>query len=182
MLRITESTHQGNDYATRHYDIHPKHKPEYAYAIWDNNLWRGVIMFSKPASAETQFDKWQGQVQEMYIAIERGTDIPAAISLALDALQAEAPFVDVVISRDSRANGKLSLVGRHGDGKKGAYIINGDRIHPKTVRQNGWRPSVLWLREHVDAHTTQFDRDAQDLYAIGLNDRMRERLTRMEVR
>lgn len=179
-MRISKATQAALLYAQKHYSESPQKGVKYAYNIWDNNAWHGVVSFGETNFIATQFDKWRGQVYEMQVALDGEPDIHGAVLAALEALQEEAPHAELVISSID-VPGLFKYCGKLGSGKQGAYLIHGERLHPKMVKEYGWRPSVLWLREHIDEQATQFDKQAKDTWLYPMTEQMKKRIKTLEV-
>lgn len=84
------------------------------------------------------------------------------------------PWIDLIICREQYPG--FVFVGEFGEGKKGAYIVNNERLNEKTVKQRGWRRSVLWLRENVDDDAVLFERESSALFAFPLTETMGKRI------
>ena len=168
-MKARRATLDAVKWACRNYKIgNPSF--DFAYNIYENDQWQGVILFREAEAG--RFDKWKGQVEE--IAVAMAVVIPEAVELAIDQLGKEAPWIDLVIS-DEQMQG-FDYAGKFGNGKQGAYIVDGERYSMNTVKHNGWRQSVLWLRGHIDENAYQFDRDAKNLYLHAMNEQMAERI------
>lgn len=172
-METSKATQAAILYAQNHYSGHHQKGIKFAYNIKDSDTWKGVISFGDTVFLAPMFDKWSGQVYEMQVSLEDGTDKEEAILVALDSLKKEAPHVDLVVCRGIVP--LFEYAGRFGDGKQGAFIVNGERLHPKAVKEYGWRKSVLWLREHIDRQATQFDRLAKDMFIHPMTEEMKKR-------
>lgn len=181
-MKISKATQAALLYAQKHYSDTVQKGTKYAFNVWggDKAVWHGVISFGETTFLSAPFDKWRGQVYEMQAALDEMADRTTAILAALDALREEAPHIDLVTSR-ADVPGVFEYGGKMGDGRQGAYIVKGERLHPKTVKQYGWRQSVLWLREHIDSEATQFDRQAKDIWLYPMTEQMKQRITALEV-
>ena len=139
-----------------------------------------MVAFGDTRYIAPAYDKWAGQVMEMQISVEDGTDKARAVSMVLDALAQEAPLVDLVVVREP-VDGAM-YGGQAGSGKQGAYLVNGQRLHYSRVREYGWRDSVLWLREHVDPAARRIEKDATEVWLLPMTEQMRQRVIILGVR
>lgn len=192
-MRITKATYNAAVFACTHYH-YANAVPvcQYVYSIWnDADEWCGVIIFGGGATVNIAkpFDKWQGQVLELERVALNGRqghgNTSTAVSMALKALHREAPWVDLVVSfadMDQNHNGTLYqatnwiYTGIKNAGDRGAFIIHGKKVHPKSVHSKGWKQSLLWLRENVDPQADEFITKGKHKYLYPLNKQMRERV------
>lgn len=152
----------------------------FAYNVWSGSEWLGTVLFGDNNFSPSLFDKWSGQAFEISVNLKPSSeDLSEIISAVIAALVQEWPIVDVVISRKDLP--MFKYCGFLGDGKKGAFIVNNERLHAKTVRKFGWRASLLWLKEHVSKSADMFDQEANDMYFLPITENMQKRCEVMEV-
>lgn len=165
---------------------------QYAYSIFnDFGEWCGVIIFGGGATPHiaSPYDKWQGQILELERVALNGKqghgNTSTAVSMCLKALKKEAPWVDLIVSYADLDQGHAGILyqatnwiytGVKNVGSRGAFIIHGKKMHPKTVYSNGWKQSLLWLREHVDPNAEEFITKGKHKYIYPMNKPMRKRV------
>ena len=166
---------------------------QYAYNIWnDADEWCGVIIFGSGATVNiaSPYDKWQGQVLELERVALNGKQghgkTSQAVGLCLKALHREAPFVDIVVSYadlDQDHSGVLYqstnwiYTGLKNENTRGAFIIHGKKVHPKSCHSKGWKQSLLWLRENIDENAEEFITKGKHKYIYPMTKQMRKRLS-----
>lgn len=172
MIRVRKATNDGIKYACSHFDIcNPEH--EYAYSVFDDSKWLGVVLFRHTDTR--RYDKWAGQVFEMGVSIREMID--EAVKEVIKKFCQEVPCADLVVSRKMFPD--FLYIGKVGEKKKCAFLVRNERLNAKFVKRNGWRASVLWLRENVDPSAEMYDPDAEDMFAMPLNKVMAKRIILM---
>lgn len=165
---------------------------QYAYSVFnDAGEWCGVIIFGSGATPHiaSPYDKIQGQVLELERVALNGKQAHGttsqAVAMALKALQKEAPWVDIVVSYADMDQDHIGTLyqatnwiyqGLTNANQRGAFIINGKKVHPKTVHSRGWKQSILWLRENVDSNAEEFITKGKHKYLMPMTKQMRKRL------
>lgn len=197
-MRISKSTPDAARYACLHFH-YAKAVPvcQYVYNVWnDENEWCGVIIYGGGATPHiaSPYDKWQGQVVELERVALNGKQghgkTSTAVAQTLKALAKEAPWVDLVVSyadMDQQHFGVLYqatnwiYTGLTNANTRGAFIVHGKKMHPKTIHSKGWKQSVLWLRENVDANASEFITQGKHKYLYPLTKQMRKRIEVLSV-
>ena len=197
-MRISKGTYQGAKYAveTWHYS-HAIPSAQYIYNVWnDDNQWCGVIIYSTGATPHiaTPFDKWQGQVRELVRVALNGNqghgNTSTAVAMSLKALHREAPWIDIVVSYADLDQGHAGTLyqatnwiytGLTNANVRGAFIVNGKKVHPKTLHSRGYKQSLLWLRENVDPNAEEFITLGKHKYVYPMTKKIRKRLMLLSV-
>lgn len=197
-MRISKSTPDAARYACLHFH-YAKAVPvcQYVYNVWnDEDEWCGVIIYGGGATPHiaSPYDKWQGQVVELERVALNGKQghgkTSTAVSQTLKALAKEAPWVDLVVSyadMDQQHFGVLYqatnwiYTGLTNANTRGAFIVHGKKMHPKTIHSKGWKQSVLWLRENVDENASEFITQGKHKYLYPLTKQMRKRIEVLSV-
>lgn len=165
---------------------------EYCYNVWnDNDEWCGVIIYGSGATPNiaSPYDKWQGQIVELERVALNGKQghghTSTAVAMTLKALHREAPWIDAVVSYadiDQNHSGTIYqatnwiYTGVNNANTRGAFIVNGKKMHPKSVHSKGWKQSLLWLRENVDKNAEEFITKGKNKYLYPMTKEMRKRL------
>lgn len=162
----------------------------------DNDEWCGVIIYGYGATCHIAmpFNKWQGQVMELVRVALNGKQghgkTSKALSLSLKLLPKYFPAVDVVVSYadlDQNHNGTLYqctnwiYTGLTNANQRGAFIIKGKKMHPKSVYSRKWKQSLLWLRENIDPNAQEFITKGKHKYVYPIDKNMRKRLELLSV-
>ena len=155
----------------------------------DNDEWCGVICYGGGATPHiaTPFNKWQGQVLELVRVALNGKQetTSQAVAMTLKALHKDCPAVDIVVSYADLDQAHAGTIyqatnwiytGLTNADTRGAFIIHGKKTHPKTVYSRGWKQSLLWLRENVDANAEEFITKGKHKYVFVFDKKMRKRL------
>lgn len=197
-MRITKATYDAAEYACLNFH-YAKAVPvcQYVYNVYnDSDEWCGVIIFGSGATINIArpFDKWQGQVCELERVALNGKQghnaTSQAVGLCLKALHREAPQIDVVVSYadvDQNHRGTLYqatnwiYTGLVNANSRGAFIINGKKMHPKSCHSKGWKQSLLWLRENIDPDAQEFITKGKHKYVFPMTKEMRKRLLILSV-
>ena len=192
-MRISKATPEGIRYSCINYH-YAKAVPtvKQGFNVWnDNNEWCGVILYGTGANMNiaSPYDKWQGQVLELVRVALNGKqghgNTSMAVAMTLKAMKKMFPWVDLIVSyadADQEHIGTLYqatnwiYTGLMNEGGRGAFIIHGKKMHPKTVYSKGWKESVLWLRENVDPEATEFITKGKHKYLYPMTKEMRKRI------
>ena len=191
-MKITKATIEATRYACLFFH-YAKALPvaQYCYNVWsDSGDWCGVIVYGGGANCHIAmpYDKWQGQVVELERVALNGKQghnaTGQAVSMSLKALKKEAPWVDLVVSYADLDQNHAGIIyqatnwiytGLMNANLRGAFIVHGKKIHPKTVYSKGWKQSVLWLKENVDPEAEEFITKGKHKYIYPMNRKMRKR-------
>lgn len=162
----------------------------------DNDEWCGVIIYGYGANCHIAmpFNKWQGQVMELVRVALNGKQghgkTSKALSLSLKLLTKYFPAVDIVVSYadlDQNHNGTLYqstnwiYTGLTNANSRGAFIVKGKKMHPKSVYSRKWKQSLLWLRENIDPNAQEFITKGKHKYVYPIDKNMRKRLELLSV-
>lgn len=197
-MRVTKATYEAAQYACENYH-YAQCTPvcQYIYSIYnDANEWCGVIIYGSGATPHiaSPYDKWQGQVVELERVALNGKqghgNTSTAVAMTLKALHREAPWIDIVVSYadlDQNHQGILYQAtnwiysGLTNKDTRGAFIVHGKKLHPKTVHSKGWKQSLLWLRENVDKDAEEFITKGKHKYLYPMTKQMRKRIEILSV-
>lgn len=175
MVILKKATPKAVRYACMNYHYAKAIPATYnAYNVYnDESDWCGVIIFgggATPRLAGSVGCK-TGEVLELVRVALNGKQkyTSECVGASLRRLHRDEPQVKIVVSFadcDQRhygiiyqATNWIYLGTNSGNGYR-YFIINGKRMHPKTVYSNGWKQSIPWLREHVDPN-------AREIYSEG---------------
>lgn len=173
MVILTKATVQDIKYACTHFHYAKCTPPhQYAYSVYNcDNEWCGCIIFS-PGSCyriACPFDLNNGQVCELVRVALNGKQncTSECVAAALKRLRQDAPQIKIVVSFADQNQGHLGIIyqatnwiylgdthqldtsNKNGH-KPDFYVINGIKMHPRSVYSKGWKQNLQWLRENVD--------------------------------
>lgn len=160
----------------------------YAYSVFeDDGQWCGVILYSYGSNPQVgkQFGLFSGEVLELIrVALNgRQSHTSKAVSISLRMLHRDAPHVKMVISFADQEQGHMGTIYQASNwmyvgSVKGsrAYIVNGTRMHYKTVRQHGWKDNEAWLKSNVDQSAKAVSSGDKHKYLFFFDRRLRRSL------
>lgn len=108
-----------------------------------------------------------------------------AVAMTLKALKKRRPWLDLVVSyADIDQNHKGTLyqatnwvyTGIKNADSRGAFIVHGKKMHPKSCHSKGWKQSLLWIRENVDPDAEEFITKGKHKYLYPMNKATRKRI------
>lgn len=137
---------------------------QYGYSVFNAaGEWCGVVCFGGGATPRigSPYGLYQGEVLELVRVALNGkqTATSQCVAAALRELHRQNPIVKLVVSYADIDQGHTGTIyqatnwiyeGVKNRNTRGAFIVNGTRLHPKTVHSKGWRQSLAWLRENID--------------------------------
>ena len=197
-MRMTIASYEACEYACVHYH-YSRCVPVVGvgFNVYnDDNEWCGVIIYGFGATPNIArpFDKWAGQVIELVRVALNGKQghgkTSQAVAMSLKELPKYFPCVDLVVSYadlDQNHNGIIYqatnwiYTGLVNEGTRGAFIIFGKKMHPKSVHSKGWKQSLLWLRENVDENASEYITKGKHKYIYPIDKRMKNRVQILSV-
>lgn len=160
MIELRKATPKAIRYACLNFH-YAKSVPsvQYGYNVYQDGEWCGVILFGGGATPNIAkpFNMIQGEVVELVRVALNGKQNTTSecVATALRVLHKDAPQIKIVVSfadADQQHFGTINqatnwiYLGAFLENERGAFIINGKKMHPKTVYSKGWKQSVEWLR------------------------------------
>lgn len=135
----------------------------YSYNVYnESGEWCGCILFGNGAmNFHKLFGLNNGEVFELVRVALNGKQpcTSECVSAALRQLHKDAPQIKIVLSyadMDQEHFGTIYqatnfiYLGETVQGGICGFVVNGKKLHPKTISSHGWRASEKWLQEHVD--------------------------------
>lgn len=174
MMRITRASVKAYRYACMNYH-YAKAIPSvsYAYNVYQNEEWCGCIIFGSGANNHIgkEFGLVQGEILELVRVALNGKQRITSECLAatLRQLHKDAPAVKMIVSYADADQEHLGIIyqatnwiylGRKNIGTIGAYMVNGKRMHPRSVNAKGWKNNIDWIQKNIDSN-------AEALYTKG---------------
>jgi hypothetical protein len=153
---------------------------------WEDGKFIGVVVFGR--GANPQLLKPYGLQQDegcelVRIALNKHkTPVSKIITVALKFLKKANPKLRLVVSYadvDQNHHGGIYqasnwiYTGHKNKGSRSAFIINGEKIHTKTVASKGVRQTIDEVRKHLDPNAEIFYTLGKHCYIMPLDKEMR---------
>lgn len=160
---------------------------------WEDGRFIGVILFSRGAnkSIASPYGMTQFEVCELTrIAMrEHATPVTRMVSIAIKMLKKSNPKLRLIVSYadvDQGHEGKIYKAGNwyyeglFNAGSMGAFIVNGKKVHPKTIHSQYGKGSqrLPFLHKYVDPNATKFITKGKHKYLYVLDESIRERIAK----
>lgn len=165
-----------------------------AFNVYEHEHWCGVICYGWGANPHIAdiYDKWNGQVLELVRVALNGkqTTTSECLSASLREIKKYAPCLDLIVSYadvDQEHKGIIYqatnwiYVGLMNEGSKSNFIINGKKMHPRSVGAKNWKVSLEWIKQHIDKNATQETTKGKHKYLFPLNKKMRKQIGMLAV-
>lgn len=189
MITLKRATPEAVRYACLNYHYAKAVPAAYnAYNVYnEHSEWCGVIIFGGGATPNIAkpFGMATGEVMELVRVALNGKQpcTSECVGAALRQLHKDEPQVKLIVSFADCDQDHFGTIyqatnwiylGDTGVNERGAFIIHGKKIHPKTVHSRGWVQSISWLREHVDPNATEFITKGKRKYIWVYNKKLRK--------
>lgn len=164
---------------------------KWSYSVFnDSGGWCGVIVYSSGASPQIgkPYGLFQGEVLELVRVALNGKQkaTSEAVSASLRMVRKDAKKVRMIVSYADTEQGHLGTIYQATNWKyvgvsKGHayYVVNGKRLHSKTVTAKGWRQSEKWLRQNVDSSAKVVRGGDKYKYLFFFDKRLQKRISDM---
>lgn len=192
MITLTKASPKAIRYACMNYH-YSKSVPSvlYGYNVYQNGEWCGVILFGLGATPNIAkpFDMIQGEVVELVRVALNGKQNATSecVACALRRLHSDAPQIKIVVSFADADQNHAGIIyqatnwlylGKFGAGDRSAFIINGRKVHPRTIGSAGGVQSIKWVRENLDANAEEFITKGKHKYIFVFDKRLRKKWLR----
>lgn len=154
----------------------------------DNNEWCGVIMYSSGAnnSIGDPFNLYQGEVLELVRVALNGKQecTSQALAMSLRKLHKIAPHIKIVVSYADLDQEHAGIIyqatnwiylGKFNEGNIGATIINGKKVHNRSVNNRYGTSSFKYIKEHIDPNAEVFRTKGKHKYIFVFDKRLRKK-------
>lgn len=192
MIELRRATRKAVEYACTHYH-YSRCVPAItvAYNVYENNEWCGVIVYSSGATPRigTMFGLVQGEILELVRVALNGKQSTTSecVGAALRLLHKECPQIKMVVSYADPEQGHVGTVyqatnwiyigttDEFSHSKKAqAFIVNGKRMHPKSVHSKGWKQQLRWLKENIDPNAQEIHSAPKHKYIFCFDKRLKK--------
>ena len=162
---------------------------QYGYNVYNEaDEWCGVICFGGGAAHNIAepFGVYQGEILELVRVALNGKQkcTSECVAAALKKLHQEDPLVKIVVSYADCDQNHAGIIyqatnwiylGKINEGSKGAFIINGKKVHPRTVGSAGIKQTIESVREKLDPNAEIFYTKGKHKYIFCFDKRMRKK-------
>lgn len=168
---------------------------QYAYNVYnDVDEWCGVICYGSGATVgiAEPFGMNQGEVLELVRVALNGKqghgNTSKAVAMTLKQLHKDAELVRVVVSYADMDENHIGTIyqatnwlflGRKGEGRLAAFIVNGRKKHCRSVGSMGVRQNIDEVRAKIDPNAEEFRTAGKRKYAYPMDRRARKLLESM---
>ena len=188
MIRITRATPKAYRFACMNFH-YAKAVPtaSHAYNVYQDGIWCRCIIFGSGATPHigSAFGLVQGEILELVRVALNGKQKTTSkcLAAALRQLRKDAPTVKIVVSYADADQNHLGTIyqatnwiylGLTNAGERGAFIVRGKRMHPKTVHSKGWAQNIDWLRKNVDPNAKEFFTRGKRKYIMCFDKKLRK--------
>lgn len=160
---------------------------QYAYNVYNTaSEWCGVIIFGGGATPQLApaIGLKTGEALELVRVALNGKQscTSECVGAALRQLHKDAPQIKIIVSFadcDQYHYGTIYqatnwiYLGVTEANERGAFIIHGKKMHPKSVHAHGWVQSVQWLKDNVDPDAEEFKTKGKRKYIFVFDKRLR---------
>ena len=138
----------------------------FVYNVYEDGAWCGCVVFGDGAqhNIATAIGYNFGEVCELERVALNGkqTKTSQVVAACVKQLHKDAPFLKAVVSYADANQGHVGTIyqatnwlyigdtSKTSAAKPDAYVINGKKIHPRSVGAMGYRQSINWLRDNID--------------------------------
>lgn len=187
MIELRKATPKAIRYACQHFH-YSKSVPsvQYGYNVYQDGEWCGVILFGSGATPNIAkpFSLVQGEVLELVRVALNGKQRATSecVAAALKRLHVDAPQVKIIVSfadADQNHYGTIYqatnwiYLGLR-DEKDTYFVVNGKKIHRRSIGGMGGVQSLQWVRDNMDKNATVLKTKGKRKYIFVFNKRLRK--------
>jgi hypothetical protein len=160
--------------------------------VWENDKFIGAIIFSRGATPHigSPYGLTQYEVCELTrVALTKHqAPVSRMLAIAIKMLKAFSPSLRLIVSYADLDQNHLGgiykatnwiYVGLQNPNTKGAYIIKGKQVHPRTIGAMGGIQSLQWVRSNLDPNATEHITLGKHKYLMPLDLAMRQQVGSM---
>ena len=160
---------------------------------WEAGDFVGAVIFSRGANRHLLrpygLDQTEGcELTRVALRRGHGTPVSRIVSLALRFLKTASPGMRLVVSYadvDEGHHGGIYQAGNWiyeglmGEGARSAFIVNGRKMHPKSVHSKGVKQNLAAVRAQLDPDAAIHVTAGKHKYLMPLDAEMRERIAHL---
>jgi len=190
-LRVDWASHEAAKYACEHWHYSgclPAGKIV-KVGVWEDGKFIGVILFSRGATPHiaSPYQLTQYEVCELTRIALCGhkTPVSRVLSIALKFLKRFSPGVRLVVSyadKDQNHHGGIYqatnwvYTGLQNADSRGAFIVKGKKVHPRSIGAMGGVQSLDWIRKNLDPNAKEYITQGKHKYLMPLDDEIRAKI------
>lgn len=137
----------------------------YAYNVYNETQeWCGVIIYGNGGNSNiaTPFGMKSGEVLELVRVALNGKQLCTSecVGASIRKVHKDAPHIKLLVSYADmdqshmgtiyQATNWIYLGETNVGAKNSAFIVNGKRLHPATLKVRGWKQNEEWLKQNID--------------------------------
>jgi hypothetical protein len=190
-LKLDWCSYEAAKYAVEHWHYSrrmPKSKLN-TVGVWEDGNFIGAVIFGYGATPNIYkpYNLTQQDVCELVrVALTNHINQVSRIAaIALKMLKKKNPQLRLIVSyadKDMNHDGGIYkaggwiYTGLMNDGNRSAFIIKGEKVHPRTIGSAGGVQSLSWVRANMDAGATEFVTQGKHKYLFPLDSAMRQQI------
>jgi hypothetical protein len=190
-LKIDWATHEAAKFACEnwHYSRCLPAGKLVKIGAWEDGKFIGVVLFGRGATPNigSPYGLQLDEVCELVrIALTKHkTPVSRILSLALRWLKKSNNGLRLLVSYsdcDQNHHGGIYqatnwiFTGCVNQGSRSAFVVNGKKMHPRSIGARGGIQSLEWVRKNLDQNASEFLTTGKNKYLMPLDDEMRRRL------
>lgn len=157
----------------------------FGYSVFEDNEWCGCIVYGTGATPNIAkaYGLKQGQVIELVrIALNgKQNNVSKPLSVSLKLITNDVPLCKLVVSYadlDQNHTGTIYQAtnwyyeGKINAGTRTGFIINGKKVHNKSVYGKGVKQSLPEVRKHLDPNAEEYISEGKHKYIYPLDDNL----------
>lgn len=161
--------------------------------VWENDSFRGVVLFSRGATPHiaSPYSMTQLEVCELTRVALRNHKTPVSriMKIALRFLKTACPKMRLVVSyadldQDHHGGiyqaGNWVYTGLNNAGSRGAFVVNGKKMHPRSVGAMGGTQSIEWVRANLDPNAAEHITAGKHKYLMPLDKQTAEYIAHLK--
>lgn len=189
-LRLDWATHKAAKYACEnwHYSRSMPVGKLVKVGVWESKEFVGVVIFSRGANrylvSPYGLRMAEGCELTRVALKEHNTPVSRILSIAIKMLKTSNPNLRLIVSysdKDQNHHGGIYQATNWVYDKfcsqksRSAFIIRGEKTHPKTVHSMGVIQSIREIRKHLDPNAEEFFSKGKHRYLMPLDAEMRSK-------
>ena len=191
VLRVDWATHEAALYACKnwHYSKSIPSSGLVKIGSWEDGKFIGVVIFSRGATPHLMspygLKMTEGCELTRIALTNHVTPVSKILSIAIKFLKKSNPKLRLVVSyadADQSHHGGIYqatnwiYTGLMNSGSRSAFIVNGKKIHPRTIGSNGGIQSLEWIKKNLDPKASEFITKGKHKYLYPFDDSIKKKL------
>jgi hypothetical protein len=157
--------------------------------VWEDDRYKGVIIYSMGANKHigSPYHLSQHQICELTrIALKKHFwPVSKMMAISINMLKKHCPKIRLIVSyadEDQCHTGGIYKAtnwiyeGLKNEGSRGAFIIKGKKVHPKSIHSMGVRQTLEAVRNRLDKNATLHITKGKHKYLMPLDKEMRKQI------